>query len=63
MTDRDIKKRLMAFAERIFSMRPSEALAVKHELESFIKTNNITAEQMQEFAETGAGEELYMLTC
>jgi hypothetical protein len=44
-------------------MKSSEAQGVKKQLDAFVKENNVTAEQMQEFAESGAGETLYMLTC
>ncbi len=61
MTDSEIRQALKAFANEIFSMKSSDALSVKKRLDSFIKDNNVTADQMQEFAELGAGEELYML--
>ena len=63
MTDHEIKAELKRFEKRIFSMKSSEAQKVKQELDAFIKENGVTAEQMQEFAESGAGEVLYMLTC
>ena len=63
MTDLEIRQRLKQFAESIFSMDSSEAHSIKKELDSFIIDNDVTVEQMQEFAESGAGEELHMLTC
>ena len=44
-------------------MSISEAFDIKEQLDAFVSQNNVTSEQMQEFAESGAGEELYMLTC
>lgn len=63
MTDREIRERLKMFEKTIFSMKSSEAQGVKKQFDAFVKENNVTAEQMQEFAESGAGETLYMLTC
>ena len=62
MTDHEIRKQLRVFANRIFLMKSSEAFLVKKELETFIRDNAVTVEQMHEFAESGAGEELDMLT-
>ncbi|MBQ9708320.1 MAG: hypothetical protein IJV66_03950 [Firmicutes bacterium] len=63
MTDNEIRKKLKWFEKRIFSMSISEAFDIKEQLDAFVSQNNVTPEQMQEFAESGAGEELYMLTC
>jgi hypothetical protein len=63
MTDFEIRERLKKFEDTIFSMKASEAQDVKKQLDAFVKENSVTAEQMQEFAESGAGETLYMLTC
>ena len=63
MTDLEIRERLKMFEKTIFSMKSSEAQGVKKQLDAFVKENNVTAEQMQKFAESGAGETLYMLTC
>lgn len=63
MTDYEIKEELKRFQKRIFNMKASEAYDVKRQLDSFILDNNVTVEQMREFEESGAGEELYMLTC
>ena len=59
----EIRKKLTWFEKRIFSMSISEAFDIKEQLDAFVSQNNVTPEQMQEFAESGAGEELYMLTC
>ena len=63
MTNMEIRQALKQFANEIFNMNASQAGDVKKRLDSFIEENHVTAEQMQEFAESGAGEELYMLTC
>ena len=63
MTDNEIRKKLKWFEKRIFSMSISEAFDIKEQLDAFVSQNNVTPEQMQEFAESGAGETLYMLTC
>ncbi|MBR3207478.1 MAG: hypothetical protein IKF58_13855 [Bacillus sp. (in: Bacteria)] len=62
MTDSEIKKELKKYEKRIFSMHSSEAFEVKEQLEHFIEDNHVTPKQMMEFARSGAGETLYMLT-
>lgn len=62
MTDREIRRELMKFADKIFSMDSSEIYVVKEEYERFCKDNKVTISQLQEFAESGAGEMLRMLT-
>lgn len=63
MTDREIRKELMGFAERVFAMRAvSEAFEIRGQLDTFIAENNVTFEQLQVFTDSGAGEALYMLT-
>ena len=63
-TDKEIRERLRIFADRIFdTISKRNAQSLKAELDSFVKENNVTVDQMQEFAESGAGEELYMFTC
>ena len=62
MTDIEIREALKRFEERIFHMKASEAETIKAELEAFVKKYNVTTEQSMEFAESGAGELLYMLT-
>ena len=63
MTNQEIKKELKVFERRIFNMKAAEAMRIKEELDAFIKANGVTADQMMEFAQSGAGEELYMCTC
>ena len=63
-TDKEIREWLRIFADRIFdTISKRNAQSLKAELDSFVKENNVTVDQMQEFAESGAGEELYMFTC
>ena len=63
-TDKEIREWLRIFADRIFdTISKRNAQSLKAELDSFVKENNVTVDQMQEFAESGAGEELYMITC
>jgi len=62
MNDSEIKEELKKYEKRIFNMRSSEAFEVKEQLERFIKEHHVTPEQMMEFAISGAGELLYMLT-
>ena len=63
-TDKEIREWLRIFADRIFdTILKRNAQSLKAELDSFVKENNVTVDQMQEFAESGAGEELYMFTC
>lgn len=62
MTDKEIRIELTKFADRIFSMASDEAPIVKKEYDRFCKENNVTVEQLQSFAESGAGEILYMMT-
>ena len=63
MTELEIKNELKRFAQRIFSCDPSEAMTIKKELDDFVEEHNLTADQMMEFAESGAGEMLNMMTC
>ena len=44
-------------------MKASEAYEVKEELDAFVEKYKVTAEQMMDFAISGAGELLYMMTC
>ena len=63
-TDKEIREWLRIFADRIFdTISKRNAQSLKAEVDSFVKENNVTVDQMQEFAESGAGEELYMFTC
>lgn len=62
MTDREIRRELRKFAERIFTMESSEIYAVKDEYERFCADHKVTATQLREFADSGAGEMLHMLT-
>lgn len=62
--DKEIREWLRDFANRILdTISKSNAYSLKKELDDFVKENGVTADQMQEFAESGAGEELYMFTC
>ena len=64
MTDQEIKETLREYADRIImEMKSEDAYEVKKELDKFIEENNVTPEQLMEFANSGAGEMLYMLTC
>lgn len=63
MTDREIRKELQVFANKIFHLDYiGEARAIEKDLARFCKDNNVSTKQMQEFAESGAGEMLYVLT-
>ncbi len=63
MTELEIKNELKRFAQRVFSCRNrSDAMLIKKELDDFIEGHIVTAQQMMEFAISGAGEMLYMLT-
>ena len=63
-TDKEIREWLKNFADRTLdTISKRNAQSLKAELDSFVKENNVTVDQMQEFAESGAGEELYMFTC
>ena len=58
-----IQKKLKEFEEEIFRCRSFEhAHDIRRRLEQFEKENNVTDEQLQSFVQSGAGEELYMLT-
>ena len=61
MTDKEIRARLTQFADRIFEMENSEAYVVSKELNDFCKEHKVTLDQMEVFAETGAGEMLHMM--
>ncbi|MDO4803876.1 MAG: hypothetical protein Q4A32_03535 [Lachnospiraceae bacterium] len=63
MTDAQIKAELKHFEDKIFDMKASEAYEVKEELDAFVEKYKVTAEQMMDFAISGAGELLYMMTC
>ncbi len=62
MTDKEIRKEMQRFSDRIFSMRSSEAYQVRKEFEDFCKRNHVTTEQSDILAKSGAGEMLYMMT-
>ena len=63
MKDSEIRDELKRFSERIFNIESiSEAYVIKDEYDTFCKENCVSAEQLQEFAESGAGEMLYVLT-
>lgn len=63
MTDREIREELRIFAKKIFHLKYiREAKDIEKDLNKFCKDNNVSAKQMQEFAESGAGEMLYALT-
>ena len=62
MSDREIQKWLLDFADDIFeNATRKNAKEYKKKLDIFIKRNNVSIAQMKEFTESGAGEELYML--
>jgi len=63
MKDRTIRVKLMQFADRIFSIRDiDEAQTIKKEYDKFCLDNKVSAEQLEEFAASGAGEMLHILT-
>ena len=63
-TNKEIKEWLEKFANDVFeNAHRNNAEQFNERLNAFIKENNVSPEQMQEFAESGAGEELYMLSC
>ena len=64
MTDEQIKKQLKIFQNEVFKgcKTIEAAIRLKDKMDMFCKENNVTADQLREFAESGAGEMLYMLT-
>lgn len=63
MTDREIRDKLKAFSEEILSgCSRAKAKEIDKRLNEFCSQNNVTVEQMNILAESGAGEMLYMLT-
>ena len=64
MSEEQIQAKLKEFEEEIFFDCNSreKALDIKKRLEQFEEENNVTFEQLQLFAESGAGETLYMMT-
>ena len=62
MSDKEIRRWLIDFAEEIFEKATrNNAHDYKIKLDAFVKKYDVSTEQLQEFAESGAGEELYML--
>ena len=62
MSGKEIRRWLSDFAEEIFEKATrNNALDYKSKLDAFVKKYNVSVKQLQEFAESGAGEELYML--
>ena len=63
MTEEQIQAKLDEFADKIFyeCRTKKEALELKRRLNQFEKENSVTFEQLQPFAESGAGEVLHML--
>ncbi len=64
MNDSEIRKRLKEFCDEIFFGVHSiaEARELEKRLDAFCEANNVTFEQREILAESGAGEELYMMT-
>ncbi len=63
MRDRTIRIKLMQFADRIFSIRDiDEVQMIKKEYDKFCRDNKVSIEQLEEFAASGAGEMLHILT-
>lgn len=64
MDDAEIRRRLNEFVDEIFWGVKSieEARALEKRIDAFCEENHVTFEQEQIFAESGAGEVLYMLT-
>ncbi len=52
---RDLAEDIIANANR------SNAKAYQKKFDDFVEANNVTIKQLKEFAESGAGETLYML--
>ena len=63
MSEEQIQAKLNEFADEIFygCRTLEDALKLKARLDEFEKENNVTFEQLQPFAESGAGEVLHML--
>lgn len=63
MTEEQIQTKLDEFVDEIFygCHTKKEALELKRRLDQFEKENSVTFEQLQPFAESGAGEVLHML--
>lgn len=61
MTDRDIRKKLREYRDRVFRGN-EDPYKLDKEIEEFCNKNNVTSEQEYEFTISGAGEMLYMLT-
>ncbi len=62
MSGKEIRRWLSDFAEEIFEKATRKnALDYKLKFDAFVNKNHVSVEQLQEFAESGAGEELYML--
>lgn len=63
MNDRIVKIELRRFAERIFNIEYiDEAKTIKKEYDKFCHDNKVSPEQLTEFAASGAGEMLRVLT-
>ena len=64
MTDDEIRKRLSEFVDEILYtyLTPQDARELEKRLDAFCEENNVTFEQQQLIAESGAGETLRMLT-
>ena len=62
MTDREIREQMKKFSDEIFApLTIEQAKDVRRRIDEFVEKNNVTFEQRQILAETGAGEMLYML--
>ena len=63
MNDRMVRIELRRFAERIFNIKYiDEAKLIKKEYDKFCRDNKVSSEQLTEFAASGAGEMLHVLT-
>lgn len=64
MTDKNVRKILYEFSDEILSEKCTldTAKDIKRRLEDFCRQNNVSIEQLDILAESGAGEMLNMLT-
>ena len=63
MSEKEIKDRIKAFENEVFDgcRTLEEAIDVHKRLHAFIAEHNLTAEDLHDFAESGAGEMLAMM--
>lgn len=63
MSDEEIRKTIRGFIDEVFydCMTREAALDIKRRYDEFVQKNHVTSEQRYEFAQSGAGEMLYMV--